>query len=45
MLTDEKNIFENKVIECKICVFERKIIKQGCQTEFKFERVGVENGV
>ena len=43
MLTD-KNIFKNKVIECRTYVCERRIIKQGYQTEVNFEGTGVKKG-
>ena len=43
MLTD-KNIFKNKVIECRTHVCERRIIKQGYQTEVNFEGAGVKKG-
>ena len=40
MLTD-RNIFYNKVIECKTYACKWKIIKQGCQAEVNFEGAGV----
>ena len=45
MLTD-KNIFFflKKTIESKSYVCERKMIKQGCQTDVKFEGAGVKKG-